>query len=279
MKLSAFAHYPNLKVDGQLTVNSVSQAMRRAVACGVNGLEYSSSPVEELDVEDIQLGMRETGAKLSIIGSYYWVTGMGMNIISEDEKVAERSIQTFLKALEIGAKIGTPVAIGQIRGNVPDTYKPVSYYEDRLVETLRGIAAYAKKTGAAFTIEPENRFFLNWLNTSDDCARIIDRVGYDGFQLTLDLKHMNVEEDIIRALIVHRDITHNIHFIDADNTMFTRSRRFLDIERIIQTLCAIQFRGWLCIATSPLAGGSTKQDKDLADEAAYIREIIARFER
>lgn len=279
MKLSAFAHYPSLKVDGQLTVDSVSQTMRRAVACGVTGLEYSASPVEELDVADIRKGMRETGAALSIIGSHYWVTGLGMNIISEDDAVAERSVKAFKAALEVGAQIGTPVALGQIRGNVPDTYKTVSYYEDKLVETLRDIAQYAKKVGASFTIEPENRFYLNWLNTADDCARVIERVGYDRFLLTLDLKHMNVEEDITRAMIVHRDITHNIHFIDADNAMFTRRRGLLDIDSILHTLCAIRFRGWLCIATSSLSGGRARQDRDLADEAAYIRELISRYER
>lgn len=276
MKFSVFSAYPKLKVDCQFVVDRISDTMRRAKACGVTGLEYSASPVDELDVADIKKGMAETGCEMSIIGSYYWVTGQNMSFLSENEDMAQKSVDTFKRALEVGAQVNCPIALGQIRGNVPDSYKPVAYYEDKLVEILKDIAGYAAKLGAAFTIEPENRFYLNWLNTSYDCARVINRVGYDKFKLTLDLKHMNVEEDITQALIVHRDMTHNIHFIDADNTMVT-PRGLLDYDSIIQTLSAIRFPGWIVLATSTVSNGRERQDEDLIRSVKYVKSLMEKY--
>lgn len=275
MKLSVFSCYPKLANDAQFVVEKMSDTMARAKRCGVTGIEYTSCPVNELDVADIQKGTAETGVRLSIIGSYYWVTGLGLSMLSENPTVAQTAVDTFKKALSIGAQIDTPVALGQIRGNVPDSYKPVSYYEDKLVEILKDVAAYADKVGATFTIEPENRFFLNWINTSRQGLHIINRVGSDRFKLTLDLKHMNVEEDITEALIVGRDVLHNVHFIDADNS-YAHPGGLLDFDSIIRTLSALRFDGWICIATSGPENPAL-QDSTLADGARYINALIEQY--
>lgn len=276
MKLSAFACHHKLKTDGQLLVHKPSETLLRAKQCGVEAIEYTCAPMDELDQADLKKGLAETGMKLSIIGSYYWVTSQNMSLMSKDQKVLDATLDTFKRALDLGAEIGTPVALGQIRGNLPDDCKPLSYHEDRLVEILKDIAAYAAKINAAFTFEPENRFFLNWLCTSRDGMRIINKVGYDRFMLTLDLKHMHVEEDITEALIICRDITHNLHFIDANNAMLTADG-ILNAAEIIQTLAAIRFPGWVVTATSTIREGEEAQNESLKKAVAYLNSLIEQY--
>ena len=278
MKLSVFACHNKLNVDGQFFVNNrLSDTLQRAQKCGVEGIEYTCAPIEELDQTDLKKGLEKTGMKLSAIGSYYWVTGQKMNLLSKDSRIQHETIKTVKKALDLGAEIGAPVNLGQLRGNLPDDFKPASYYEDQLVEILKDLASYAAPKSATFTFEPENRFYLNWLCTSKDGMRIINKVGYENFKLTLDLKHMNVEENITEALIICRDITHNIHFIDADNTMIT-ANSILNIPDIIRTLCAIQFSGWLVTATTSKNQGEISQDEDLKKTVNYLKSLISQYQ-
>lgn len=291
MKISIFGACPELFDGGVGYQDAVrcpgdfTSAFQRVKSCGAQGIELAMCEPEHFDREALKKAIDETGVTISMFGNYYWCTKLGMNMLSPDEKTAEKSVEMFKQAIEIGALHGIPAGLGMLRGSAPDGGHggfghPIAYYEDRFVEIMKDVAAHAEKVGGYFCVEPQMRFSTNMYNTSREALRLLERVGSDRFKITLDLKQMYVEEDIYQALVACRDVMYNLHFMDADTLAPCHSSGILDFAAIIELLSAVDFRGWI-VMPSVVAKQDTVnvQNRAMTQSISCIQEYIDKFRR
>src|SRR5262245_27068881 len=63
-----------------------------------------------------------------------------------------------------------------------------------VVANLKELASYAAARGKQICVEPLNRFETDFLNTCDQCLKLIKAVGAKNVKAHLDTFHMNIEE-------------------------------------------------------------------------------------
>lgn len=291
MKISIFGACPELFDGGVGYQDAVRcpgdfvSAFQRVKSCGAQGVELAMCDPADFDRDALKRAIDETGVTISMFGNYYWCKDMGMNMLSPDSKIAEKSVDMFKQAIEIGAPHGIPAGLGMLRGSAPDGGHggfghTMAYYEDRFVDIMKDVAAHAEKVGGYFCVEPQMRFSTNMYNTSKQALRLLERVGSDRFRITLDLKQMYVEEDIYQALVACRDVMYNLHFMDADTLAPCHSSGILDFAGIIELLSAVDYKGWIVMPSIVAKQDTEKiQNQAMKESIAYIQGFIDRFHK
>ena len=272
MRLSTFVSFES---DPQEAIFNASlpENMKRAAADGVDGVELQISDPDTYDVSGIRKGMEESGLVVSAINSYNLFRDMSLVLVHEDQKVSDMAVAKFKKCLEIASEFNIVPQIGVFRGPAISD-KPVSYSEDMLVDILKCFAEYAEKVNVTFTLEATNRYHINWLHTTQDVMRIINRVGSDNIGQTLDLYHMYLEDDnLLSSICMAKDVVKNFHFFDSDVLPPGCSNGVLDFKAIIKVLSAINYKGWLGI--NLVRSGDV--DAGLKKSSAFVKGLIEQY--
>jgi D-psicose/D-tagatose/L-ribulose 3-epimerase len=148
------------------------------------------------------------------------------------------------KTKACGAEALSGVTFGGIgqRTGVPPTEKEY----DNIAICLRDAAAYAKKIGLLFGIEPVNRYENHLINTGWQAVDMIRRVGADNIFIHLDTYHMNIEEKGAgNGILDAREFLKYIHLSESDRG--TPGEGTCDWDEIFATLAAIGFKGGLAM--------------------------------
>ncbi|NKB52039.1 MAG: TIM barrel protein [Rhizobiaceae bacterium] len=102
--------------------------------------------------------------------------------------------------------------LGVFSGNPPTEDE-----RSNLVTVHKKAAAYAADHGVTLGIEPLNRFECYVLNTVEDAADIVKRVGADNYGLLYDTFHANIEEkDPVGVIGPNIKQISHVHFSEND---------------------------------------------------------------
>jgi D-psicose/D-tagatose/L-ribulose 3-epimerase len=148
------------------------------------------------------------------------------------------------KTKACGAEALSGVTFGGIgqRTGVP----PTEAEYDNIAFCLRDAAAYARKIGLLFGIEPVNRYENHLINTGWQAVDMIRRVGADNIFIHLDTYHMNIEEKGAgNGILDAREFLKYIHLSESDRG--TPGEGTCDWDEIFATLSAIGFKGGLAM--------------------------------
>lgn len=280
MKLAVFAaskQYYDLghAYQDSVRIETFKDAFLRAKACGVDGLEPAICRPEELDVAELKSAMEQTGMGISMFGTSYWHSELGLELINPDDRICAEALCMFKRALKVGKECGAPVGLGALRSGIYDNNKPVAWHVDRLVDICRDIASYCSEIDTFFTIEPQHRLYQNMINNVPQALEVINRVGSDRFKITFDLKQSFIEEDIFVAIAQARELLYNVHFMDCDHAPVAPNG-LLDFAAIIKALYAVDFDGWLSLTMLDVNEDRVRrQDEHLKVSASYVRELLA----
>lgn len=123
---------------------------------------------------------------------------------------------------------------------------PTEKEYDNIARTLEASAAYAKKIGLLFGIEPVNRYENHLINTGWQARDMIHRIGADNIFIHLDTYHMNIEEKGAgNGILDAREFLKYIHLSESDRG--TPGEGTCDWDEIYATLAAIGFKGGLAM--------------------------------
>ncbi len=185
--------------------------LRRAADAGLDLIEVPLLRPAEVDAEWSRRMAAEHGISLTC--------SLGLPAdasLPEHPQAAERFLG---EALEVTARLGswclTGVTYGRIGGC---TGKPPTAAEhDVLCETIRRVARRAAALGLEFGLEPVNRYETHLLNTADQTASLIDRIGEPNLFIHLDTYHMNIEEKgFVEPLRRHAGRIRYVHLSESD---------------------------------------------------------------
>jgi sugar phosphate isomerase/epimerase len=99
-------------------------------------------------------------------------------------------------------------------------------------------------------IEPVNRYEINFVNSLDEGAALLGKVGCQNLGLMPDVFHMNIEDAQIGASLAQygRSVRY-IHF--ADSNRLAPGQGHLDFDDVFDGLRAARFDGWGAVEILP----------------------------
>lgn len=127
---------------------------------------------------------------------------IGSDIASLDRDIAARGVALVGRGLELASELGAPAVSGIVYAAFNNyAAAPTAAQLQQVVDAMGALDRRAGELGVRLGLEPVNRYESCLVNTIDDAARLIEKVGGKNLFIHLDTFHMNVEEgDIAQAI-------------------------------------------------------------------------------
>lgn len=231
---------------------------------GFDGVEVPLFRPSEFAGADIRKGLRENALECTICSV---LTG-GLNIISDDRSVREKTRVHMHDCVKTAADVGAKIIAGPL-------YSPVGYLPGRrrtvdewkwAVDCYQSLGPVLAQTGVTIAIEPLNRFETYFLNTAEDAVALCDQIGHPNVGILFDTFHANIEEkDIAQAYrIVGKHLKH-VHTCENDRGI--PGTGHVDWPGVFQALRDLKYDAWLTIESFGFSLG------ELSAAASIWRDI------
>jgi sugar phosphate isomerase/epimerase len=161
------------------------------------------------------------------------------------------------------------VIVGCIRGNLTAEASRKASLE-RLAQSTRIIAEYARERNVGIVFEAINRFENNYLNTAQETAAFIRENDLPNTKILLDTFHMNIEDaDMPQAILDCGDLLGYIHI--ADSNRHFAGAGHIDLVQIIDSLKKVGYQGFISAECLPLPDSDTAM-------AGWIQGVKSAFQ-
>lgn len=206
------------------------------------------------------------------------VSAMGdpaLDLISPDAGVRRAGVDRMRWVLDCSAALGAdrvsgPLhsVLGQFSGQGPTADELA-----RAVESQQQIGEHAARVGVTVGLEALNRFECYLLNTMDDLAAFVRRVGHPNIRAMYDTFHANIEEaDPIGALTRNKAQVAHIHISENDRGVPGRGN--IPWAETYAAIRDIGYDGWLTIESFgrglPDLAAATKVWRDFAESPEEV---------
>lgn len=229
------------------------QVCRSVAEIGYTGLEVAPFTLAPL-VTDISAETRKTlrkqaeDAGLRIIGLHWLLAKTtGFHLNSPDEDVRQRTAEYLAEQVRCCADLGGELVVF---GSPPARkILPGVTFEQALAyaaDTLRRITPVLDERSVRFCIEPLAPTETDFLQTSDEGARLMRMVDHSKVVLHLDVKAMSSESRPIPQ-IIKEHIHHTGHFHANDPNLRGPGMGEVDFHPIFQALKETKYGGWVSV--------------------------------
>jgi sugar phosphate isomerase/epimerase len=194
--------------------------------------------------------MRESAsaAGVEIVGLHWLLAKtIGFHINHPDKAVRDRTVDYMVDLTNLCADLGGEIMVfGSPKQR--NVCEGLSYRQawDHAVETFGRVVPLLEKRNVTLCLEPLSPAETDFLNTANEAAGMVRRIGSHNVRLLLDVKAMSSESkpisDIIRA---HGGILRHFHANDAN----MRGPGFGDTDfgPIASALKDIDYAGWVSV--------------------------------
>ena len=235
MRLCYQVATPDVAIADTVTAyqGPLENSFRDLAALGYDGVEFMTLNPRELDWDEIRCLMDQYRMSVALVCTGEIYGQLGLNYTDPDPGSRAEAVRRTKDIIDFAAFLDAKVNIGRIRGQYrPGTEKKQT--EQLAEDAFKEIADYAGPKGVQIALETVTIMQTNFINTLEEAARMVDRVGYDNFRLMMDVFHLNLEEknlfDAIRSYS-----SYNIHVHLADNNRRYPGHCGLDFDKIIRT--------------------------------------------
>ena len=247
----------------------IGESIEKAAKLGYDGVELALKSKEQIDLQEVKSQLAYYGLSVPTISSGQVFADSGLYFTSTDAAIRRSVIDVFKGLIETAAELGgAMVNIGRARGWILEG-ETREQTDERFAATIRPMLEEARQCGVTMILEPVNRYEINYINSVEDAARLIDYIGDPYFKIMPDVFHMNIEDRSIPAALAqyHEKIAY-IHF--ADSNRLAPGQGHLPFSDIIATLRQVGYDGWISAEILP------KPDPDTAAKQAidYLRSFI-----
>jgi sugar phosphate isomerase/epimerase len=182
----------------------------------------------------------------------------------------EAAVPLFIELIDMAADFGRQVNIGRSRGFKKNL--TLNEAADKLKRVLPPLMDHAVKRNVTLLLEPVNRYEIDWINSVDEGAAVLDRIGHDHLGLMPDVFHMNIEDRFIGdSLIKHKQYVKYVHL--ADSNRQAPGRGHLNFGEVFSALKTMKYKGWLSVEILPVPS----PDEAAKQAAAYLLPLLAQY--
>lgn len=218
---------------------------RKAKSMGFDGLEIPLNVIERVDVPLTYKVLCDEGLDCPSCAAGLAVD---QDLISDEPARRRAGIDHLKRCIDIAYQLKSPRVGGVIyaawgniigRGRTQDEW-------GRCIESMREAAEYAQSAGISLSLEPINRFEGYFLNTVEDCIRLVDEIGMANVDILIDTFHCNVEETSFYESI--KAAGSRLGHVHAnENHRGTPGEGLVDWEGVFRALKEIEYDGYLVI--------------------------------
>lgn len=246
--------------------------LERLKAAGFDGIELPLIEPEQTRDAEVRLALERNGLEPTFCS----VLPAGLNPISDDARVRERTRQHYQACIETAAEMGGNLIAGPL-------YAPVGYLpgrrrtEDewkRAVECFQQLGPALDQYGVTLAIEPLNRYETYFLNTTADAARLCREVAHRRVGILFDTYHANIEEKMLPEAIAEAG-PYLRHFHSCENDRGVPGTGHIDWPAIFDTLRKMNYDGWLTIESFGFSLGTLSAAASVWRDLAPTAETIA----
>jgi sugar phosphate isomerase/epimerase len=160
---------------------------------GFDGVELALGDPAQLDQGRLAHALERHRLQMCSIGTGASYFEDGLCLINPQAEVREAAVERLKAHVELAARFGSVVVVGQMQGFQRDEPDP-KVANARTAACLQEVAEYATETGVLLVLEPINRFEVGHNHTTAEVLALIDRVGSQALTIMLDTFHINIEE-------------------------------------------------------------------------------------
>lgn len=185
-----------------------------------------------------------------------------------DESIREKALKRTREIIIFASYFNAQVNIGRLRGVFTDNIDRKKSLNWAL-SAFEKVSEYAQEYNVGILLEPINRLQSNFINTTKEGIKMVEKVKRENFRLMLDLFHMNIEDISIKeSLWAAKNYFKHIHICDSNRE--APGRGHLNFKKIIKTLKEIGYKGYLSAELWP----AVDQDKTAKETIDCIKPII-----
>ncbi len=257
-----------------------AEQCRLAAALGCHGLELAPftlrDEVAALDEHDAA-ALRQTAAAHGLaIGSLHWllVSPPGLSIATPDAALRRRTLNLLQRLIGFAAACGAQVLVhGSPAQRSPVPGQSQADAQQRCEDAWATLAPLAQQAGVTYCIEPLSAAETPVINTLDQAAAVVQRIGNPALRTMLDLSAaaQTESEPLHEVLARHLAAGHIAHVQLNDRNRRGPGQGKTPVAPILRVLLQQQYRGWLALEPfdyhpEPLACA--------AASAAYVRGVL-----
>jgi sugar phosphate isomerase/epimerase len=260
MKLGCVVSTPDVaRGPLALLTGTFEEKLAKARMLGYAGVELMVREAAKLDAEEIRAALDRHGLEVPqvVTGELFGTDGLAL--VHPDPAIAKAAMgraQDIVR-LASGLRPEILVNVGRLRGRL-DWFprEEAGQVRARVVGALRELSDYAARYRVRISLEPCNRYEVDFVTSTREGLEVAAEVGRPNFGLMLDLFHMNIEDPSIEgALREARNLLWHVHI--ADSNRLAPGQGHLDFASITATLREIGYGGYLSAEIRPLPDPDT----------------------
>jgi D-psicose/D-tagatose/L-ribulose 3-epimerase len=219
---------------------------------GFDGIELPLFRPAEFQAAELRKALAANGLECTLCS----ILVGGINIISEDQAVRQKTRTHMAECAAVAAEVGAKIIAGPL-------YSPVGYLPGRrrtadewtwAVECYQSLGDTLAANGVTIAIEPLNRFETYFLNTAADALKLVSEINHPNVGILFDTFHANIEEKNVAAAF--RTLgKHLKHVHTCENDRGTPGSGHVDWTGVFAALRSIGYDGWLTIESFGFALG------------------------
>ncbi|SFS12404.1 D-psicose/D-tagatose/L-ribulose 3-epimerase [Granulicella pectinivorans] len=200
----------------------------------------------------------------------------GINPISSDPVVRQRSRDHLVRSIEAAAEMGAHLLGGPL-------FAPIGYLpghrstEDEwtwAIEHFQSVVGLLEAHDVTLSIEPVNRSETFFVRTGEEAAKLCAAVGSPRIGVTIDTFHANIEEKNIAAAVESLGV-HVKHMHMSENDRSLLGSGHVDFPAILRSLQRSRYEGYLMIEGFGYRASESSAPGALWADPAVSPEMLA----
>ncbi len=242
MKLAYTVCGPETKADYLAYKGPLADMCASLHEIGYQGIELFVRDPREIDPGALGRHLDHYSLALAAIGTGPMFAEDQLRFTSTDERIRREAITRAKAAIDLASRFGAQVNVGKLRGDIARGDEGRSeFLRDQAFQEICG---YAEEQKVWITLEPQCRFAINNLKSTQEALVWLRTKQFPNLRLMLDVFHMNIEDKSIAASFIEAK-DYNIHVHLADNQRGVPGTGNLNFPDMIRVLKALGYNRYL----------------------------------
>lgn len=273
MKIAVTVAGSEAKESAFVVWRGFKESIKKASECGYDGVELALKDASEIDEGRLKQWLELYGMEVSCISTGQVFADRGMYFTHQDPVIHRETVGVFAGLIKLASVFGGKVNIGRARGFIPEGSSR-QMTEKRFIATMREICDIAGQYNVEMILEPVNRYEINFINSVDEGAAILEQVGRTNCGLQPDVFHMNIEDDDIgKSLMRNKKWIRYVHL--ADSNRYAPGMGHIDFQGVFDALRMADYDGWVSVEILP----GEDPDKMAKTSIQYLKPLIQQYNK
>jgi 5-keto-L-gluconate epimerase len=223
-------------------------SIKKAADLGYDGIELALKTADEIEPLKLSKMLEKSNMEVSCISTGQVFADTGLMFTDSDAEKRKKVKNIFMQFINLASGFGQKVNIGRVRGKIGKDGKELA--EQRFINMVRELCAYAVSKNVTLILEPVNRYEIDFINTVEEGVQLIKKVEFPNMKLMPDVFHMNIEDVTIGGEL-EKHISNIAYIHLADSNRLAPGWGHTNFEQIFWHLKNGNYAGWLAIEILP----------------------------